>query len=104
AKRKLRELEAEVPQADPAAIARMKYEEENRTKNSTLHNLTGFLRSTPDTSMAAKAGTQAMNPPNQLIPATVPRTDGAAAGGLNGAVTVAPDAATSPAAASPATD
>ncbi len=42
AKKKLHDLEAEVPAADPAALARMKYEQENRTKTSTLHNATAL--------------------------------------------------------------
>ncbi len=90
AKKKLHDLEAEVPAADPAALARMKYEEENRTKVSTLSKMTEFLRPGPDTSMAAKAGSPAMNPPRQLVPANVPTPTNAAAGGFNGDVTVAP--------------
>lgn len=90
AKRKLRELEAEVPEPDPAAIARMKYEQENRTKTSTLHNATGFLRPSPDVTMAAKAGTPAMNPPKQNIPADVPLPQSSGQSGFVGDVTVAP--------------
>ena len=91
AKKKLHDLEAEVPAADPAAVARMKYEEENRTKPSTFHNFTGFLRPGPDTSLAAKSGPPAMNPPKQLIPANVPPPSGATTtAGFNGDVTVAP--------------
>jgi outer membrane protein assembly factor BamD len=90
AKKKLHDLEAEVPEADPAAVARMKYEEENRTKTSTLHNMTGFLRMSPETSMAAKTGTPAMNPPKQLIPVNVPKAVPTGAGAFNGDVTVAP--------------
>ncbi len=89
AKKKLRELEAEVPQADPAAYARMKYEQENRTKNSVFHDVTGFLRGAPDLNMAAKTGPPAMNPPKQLVPVNVPLPSGSN-GGFNGDVTVAP--------------
>ncbi len=103
AKKKLHDLEAEIPASDPAAYARMKYEQENRTKTSVLHNMTGFLRSEPDTTMAAKTGTPAMNPPKQLIPVNVPRKDGTgAAGGFNGDVTVAPVAANGSPQATPA--
>ncbi len=97
AKKKLHDLEAEVPEADPAAVARMKYEEENRTKTSTLHNMTGFLRPGPDTTMAAKTGSPAMSAPKQLVPVNVQRPADTAAGGFNGDVTVAPVAGTTPA-------
>ena len=101
AKKKLREMEAEVPEADPQAVARMKYEQENRTKTSTLHNLTGFLRPSPEVSMAAKAGTPAMNSPKQTIPVNVPQPNGAGQAGFTGDVTVAPAAPTAAATANP---
>jgi outer membrane protein assembly factor BamD len=89
AKKKLGEMEIEVPQADPAAVARMKYELENRTKPGMMSRSTGWLRSSPDTSAAAKAGAPQMNNPKQNIPANVP-VPAEAAGGFNGDVTVAP--------------
>jgi outer membrane protein assembly factor BamD len=89
AKKKLRELELEVPEADPAAVARMKYEQENRTKPSTFRTATAFLRPGPDVSTAAKTGSPAMNAPKQTIPANVPTTESAAAG-FQGDVTVSP--------------
>ena len=89
AKKKLGEMEMEVPQADPAAVARMKYELENRTKPGMMSRSTGWLRSSPDTSAAAKAGAPQMNNPKQNIPANVPIPAEAAAG-FNGDVTVAP--------------
>lgn len=95
AKKKLHDLEAEVPAADPAAVARMKYEQENATKPGTFYKMTEFLRPGPDTHMAAKEGAPAMNPPKQLVPVNVPPPTNAAAnaGGFNGDVTVAPVAA-----------
>jgi outer membrane protein assembly factor BamD len=90
AKKKLRELELEVPEADPAAVARMKYEEENRTKPGLVHKATEFLRPTPEVSMAAKSGSPAMNPPKQSIPVSVPTRGEAGAAGFQGDVTVAP--------------
>jgi len=89
AKKKLGEMEMEVPQADPAAVARMKYELENRTKPGMMSRSTGWLRSSPDTSAAAKAGAPQMNNPKQNIPANVP-VPAEAAAGFNGDVTVAP--------------
>jgi outer membrane protein assembly factor BamD len=104
AKKKLQAMELEVPAADPAAVARMKYEAENRTKPSMIHSATSFLRTTPDTYMAAKSGSPQMNNPKASIPISVPPPAGAA--GFNGDVTVAPAgdataAATSPTAAAP---
>ena len=88
AKSKLKTLELPVPAADPAAEARMRFEKENRTKPGMFHRATGFLRQSPDTSMAAKSGTPQMNPPKQNIPVTVPVPSSQA--GFQGDVTVAP--------------
>ena len=99
AKKKLQEMELEVPRADPAAVARMKFEMENRTKPGTFSRATGFLRQTPDTYMAAKSGTPQMNNPKSTIPISVPTPAGAA--GFNGDVTVAPAADAAAAAANP---
>ncbi|HEY1759795.1 MAG TPA: outer membrane protein assembly factor BamD [Bryobacteraceae bacterium] len=90
AKKKLRELEAEVPEPDPAAVARMKYEQENRTKPGVFRSATGFLRPGPDVSMAAKTGSPAMKAPKQSIPVNVPGALEAGAPGFQGDVTVAP--------------
>jgi outer membrane protein assembly factor BamD len=91
AKAKLRELEMEVPEADPAAVARMKYEQENRTKPSTFRAATGFLRPGPDVSMAAKTGSPAMKAPKQSVPVNVPNVQAeTGTPGFQGDVTVAP--------------
>ena len=89
AKKKLREMEAEVPEPDPKALAHMKYEDENRTKPSLFYKASGFLREAPDVTMAAKSGTPALNPPKQNVPVNVPTTNGAAQPGFTGDVTVA---------------
>jgi outer membrane protein assembly factor BamD len=91
AKKKLRELEMGVPEADPAAVARMKYDQENRTKPGLFRTATGFLRPAPDLSMAAKTGPPTLTPPKQTVPANVPTAaleTGTA--GFQGDVTVAP--------------
>jgi outer membrane protein assembly factor BamD len=102
AKKKLRELEMEVPEADPAAVARMKYEQENRTKPGAFRTATSFLRPGPDVSAAAKTGSPAMTPPKQNIPVNVPSAAQTGAAGFQGDVTVAPvtgaSSATTPAA------
>src|SRR5579863_6932980 len=72
AKKKLQAMELEVPAPDPAALAHMKFEMENRTKQSTFQRATGFLRTTPDTSMAAKSGAPPMGNPKQSVPISVP--------------------------------
>jgi outer membrane protein assembly factor BamD len=93
AKKKLQDLELPVPEADPAAVARMKYEAENRTKLSLLKRSTGFLSGSPDVSMAAKSGTPQMNNPKQMVPVSVP-VPADQQGGVND-VTVAPVTGTS---------
>jgi outer membrane protein assembly factor BamD len=90
AKKKLREMEMEIPQPDPAAVAHMKYEQENRTKPGVVRSATGFLRSGPNTSMAAKSGPPAMTPPKQTVPVNVPTANETGVAGFQGDVTVAP--------------
>lgn len=77
AKKKLESLEIAVPEADPAAVARMKYEKENRTKESMYRRSTELFRRGPDVSAAAKAGTPTMTNPKATIPASVPTPAGA---------------------------
>jgi len=90
AKKKLQELELPVPEADPAAVARMKYEAANHVEPGKLHKLTDFIRRNPDMSDAAKSGTPTMDPPAREIPVTVPVTAESGATGFTGDVTVAP--------------
>jgi outer membrane protein assembly factor BamD len=112
AKKKLQEMELVVPEADPTAVARMKFEAANHVEPGKVRKLTDFIRRNPDVSSAAKSGTPTMDPPKREIPATVPVAADAAAAGFNGDVTVAPvvgnsaldtqpDARTTPAAADP---
>jgi outer membrane protein assembly factor BamD len=85
AKNKLKDMELPIPEADPVALNRMKYEEENRTKQSLVRKtLDPFLHG-PDTHMAAKSGTPTMNQPRALVPASVPTPAGAP--GFQGDVT-----------------
>jgi outer membrane protein assembly factor BamD len=119
AKNKLKGMEAPIPEADPAAAARMKYEAENRTKPGMMTPVTGILKRGPDTIAAAKAGQPAMEPFRPSIPASVPVPVGATGTtdvtvqqvGGNSALDTQPDArsnppanpAAAPAAATPAT-
>jgi len=90
AKRKLQELELPVPEADPAAVARMKYEAANHVAPSRIQKLIDPIRRNPDVSSAAKSGAPTMEPPVREIPVTVPVSAEAAATGFTGDVTVAP--------------
>jgi outer membrane protein assembly factor BamD len=75
AKKKLQALEIPVPQADPAAVAHMKYEQENHKKPSMVHKA-DFLKRGPDMTRAAKSGTPTMVNPKPQIPASVPAPAG----------------------------
>lgn len=89
AKKRLQEMELAVPEADPAAVARMKYEAENRTKPGMLAPVGNMLKRGPDTRMAAKSGQPAMTPVRPTIPVNVPiPADVAAAAAGNTDVTV----------------
>jgi outer membrane protein assembly factor BamD len=96
AKKRLRELEMAIPEADPRAVARMKWEAENRTKQSLLARSTGLLSRGPDVSMAAKSGMPTMTNPKQSVPLSVPIPASTAATNLPAAssgvndVTIAP--------------
>jgi outer membrane protein assembly factor BamD len=95
AKKRLRELEMAIPEPDPKAVARMKWEAENRTRESLLAKGSGFLKRGPDVSMAAKSGSPTMTNPKQAVPLSVPTAAAAAAAaapvatGVND-VTIAP--------------
>lgn len=78
AKDRLRALGRPIPEADPAAYARMKYDLENRTKAGVVSHAMGMFRRGPDVRMAAKSGTPAMERLRPTIPPSVPAS---AAGG-----------------------
>jgi outer membrane protein assembly factor BamD len=50
-------MEMEIPEADPVALARMKYELENQQKAGVWAMLSESSSAVPDTRMAAKSGT-----------------------------------------------
>jgi outer membrane protein assembly factor BamD len=72
AKKLLKELEMPIPEADPRAVAHMKYEMENRTRPGIFTRDTQFLTRGPDVSMAAKSGMPTMTNPKQNVPLSVP--------------------------------
>jgi outer membrane protein assembly factor BamD len=108
AKKKLTELEMPIPQADPVAYNRMKWEAENRTKLSLLSRA-NILKRGPDVSAAAKSGQPAMTTLRGTVPVSVPLTRGTpgftgdvtatTVGGDASALDKLPDARTNPPAA-----
>jgi outer membrane protein assembly factor BamD len=87
AKKKLQSMEMAVPEADPTAVARMKYEQENRTKTGILRAMLDPFKGSPNVNAAAKSGSPTMTNPKQTIPLIVPVP--AAQAGITD-VTVAP--------------
>jgi outer membrane protein assembly factor BamD len=85
AKKKLESLELPVPEADPVAYNRMKFELENREKMGMLGHAFGILKRGPDVRAAAKSGNPAMTSLRPSIPASVPLA--AQGGGLATEVT-----------------
>ena len=90
AKKRLETLELPIPETDPVAYARMKYELENRTKAGLTSHALSPLKRGPDVSQAAKSGTPAMTTLRPSVPASVPVPAAIGAAGFTGDVTVAP--------------
>jgi len=72
AKKKLEAMERPIPEPDPVAYARMKYELENLDKPGMMSHFWGIFRKSPDVRLAAKSGTPAMESLRPSIPASVP--------------------------------
>jgi outer membrane protein assembly factor BamD len=72
AKGRLTAMEKDVPEPDPVAVARMKYELANREKIGLLTRFWDVFRKSPNLSMAAKSGTPASSALIPVIPVTVP--------------------------------
>jgi len=79
AKSRLEDMKRTVPEADPVALSRMKYEQENREKRSLVSKVTGPFANTPNLNTAAKSGTPVMGRLAPTVPVSVP----AAAAGTN---------------------
>lgn len=93
AKKKLQEMELPIPEADPAAVARMKYEAANHVQPGRIQRAMSLIKRGPDVSAAAKSGQPTMDPPKREVPANVPVPTETA--GFTGDVTVAPVTGTS---------
>jgi hypothetical protein len=89
AKSKLASLEQPIPEADPVAASRMKYELANQQKPGLMSHFWGIFRQGPDVSMAAKSGNPAASILRPPTPVSVPG-QAEAAGALSSDVTVAP--------------
>ncbi len=72
ARKRLKELEMPIPEADPVALNRMKYELENRKKPGMMHSAFTIFRRGPETYTAAKSGSPAMSTLRPTIPDSVP--------------------------------
>jgi outer membrane protein assembly factor BamD len=88
AQRRLKEMERPIPEPDPVALARQKYEMANHTKAGLMSHFWGVFRKGPDMRPAAKSGDPAMESMRPEVPVSVPL---AAGGGEAGAdVTASP--------------
>jgi outer membrane protein assembly factor BamD len=72
AKERLKAMNRPVPDADPVAFARMKFELENRENPGMMHNFWGVFRKSPDTTFAAKSGSPTMTALQPTVPVSVP--------------------------------
>lgn len=80
AKKRLKELEGEIPEADPVAVARMKYEQENATPRGRFGQFMGVFAHGPDFSKSAKSGTPTMTSLRPSTPLSVPAPTSAEGG------------------------
>ncbi|MGA3240421.1 MAG: outer membrane protein assembly factor BamD [Bryobacteraceae bacterium] len=72
AKARLEEMKRPVPEADPVALSRMKYEKENIAKRSLMSKMTGPFNDHPNLNTAAKSGTPVMGRLAPTVPYSVP--------------------------------
>ena len=88
AKKKLTAMEKPIPEPDPVALARMKYELENRQTPGMLGRFGDVFKKSPDVRAAAKSGTPPMTTLRPGIPASVPVPVTAQPAGATADVTV----------------
>ena len=82
AKKRLKEMEMPIPEADQVALARMKWEKENKQKPGMISRATGLLKRGPDVSDAARSGQPAMTNMRPQVPPSVPQPAAASATGV----------------------
>ncbi len=81
AKQRLVAMSRPVPEADPTALARMKYEQENSWTPGTWDKVWGVFKGSPEVRMAAKSGTPAADVFQPALPLSVSASGGAAGAG-----------------------
>ena len=87
AKQRLNEMELPVPEADPVAVARMKYDAANYQKPGMMNPVMSVVKKGPDVRNAAKSGTPVMTAMRPTVPVSVP-VPAAPSAGFTGDVTV----------------
>ncbi|MBV8572451.1 MAG: outer membrane protein assembly factor BamD [Acidobacteriaceae bacterium] len=85
AKKRLQEMELPVPQPDPAALNREKFEAANYHKPGIMSRSMEWVKGAPDVSHAAKEGAPTMHDMARTIPVSVPASTNADAGSTSGA-------------------
>jgi outer membrane protein assembly factor BamD len=83
AKERLKNMNRSIPDADPTAIARMKYEQENQWQPGSWDKFWGVFKGSPEVRMAAKSGTPNPNPFQPSLPLSVPASGGVGTGTAN---------------------
>ncbi len=94
AKKRLQQMELSVPDADPVAVARMKYEAENVNKAKITAPVMNMLKRGPDVRLAAKSGTPSMTPIRPTLPVNIPIPASAATGTTDVTVSTINDSTT----------
>jgi outer membrane protein assembly factor BamD len=89
AKKKLTAMEQPIPEPDPVAMNRMKYELANQSKPGPMSHFLGIFQRSPDVSMAAKSGMPVMTAFRPTTPVSVPPPSSGEAG-IGSDVTVSP--------------
>ncbi len=72
ATKRLQEMELPVPAPNQAALERAKWEQENYQKLSMTQKAMNLIKSSPDTSHAARSGAPTMTDPKKTMPASIP--------------------------------
>jgi outer membrane protein assembly factor BamD len=88
AKKRLKAMEADIPEPDPVALAHMKYELENQTHVGLFSRYWGYVSSRPDVSKAAKSGEPATAMLRPMIPPNIPVPAGQTGSGGGGVTDV----------------
>ncbi len=72
ATKRLEDLEMPVPQPNPAALERAKWEQENYQKQKMTQRAMALVKSSPDLTHAARSGSPTMTDPKKTLPASIP--------------------------------